>query len=377
MKPAALMVLFSVLASSYLHAEEVEEAPREAATRQPAVQKKYGAVPAPVDPVRKTLQWLISVQKENGSWEDSPAHTGLALLCFLAHGETPLSVDFGPSVQKSMQWLIDNSPERGVWGGNDQKAVYHHAIGTFAVAEAYAMTQIPSLKEPMEKLTATIIAGQQPRGGWDYRYAKGKRWDLSVTAWQARALKAAYVAGSENPTLPNTIQRTIIFLKSTYQDGRFGYTRRGLDPSGNLTGLGAYTLANLGESYSKAFIEATDWVLANRLSTYVDAREHWEKNRRNLYGWHFDTQVMFQRQGSHWKDWRRQYEKTLFEHQHPDGYWTFDTPIMGEIGGPTTRGKIISTCLAVQQVEIYYAYLPTFEADKIGLGGDNDGLTIE
>ena len=83
--------------------------------------------------------------QSNGSWENNPAHSGLALLCFLAHGETPLSEEFGVTVQKAMQWLANGMPKNKLWS-----RAYSHGIATYALAEAYGMTQIPFLHEAME-----------------------------------------------------------------------------------------------------------------------------------------------------------------------------------------------------------------------------------
>ena len=63
---------------------------RSAAGRAGAA-RRYGAGKAGQDAVLKALRWLAKVQQEDGSWNGLPADSGLALMCFLAHGETPLS----------------------------------------------------------------------------------------------------------------------------------------------------------------------------------------------------------------------------------------------------------------------------------------------
>jgi peptide/nickel transport system substrate-binding protein len=70
--------------------------------------KKFGGSGGGVNSVNKALMWLARVQNADGSWgNQSPAHTGMALLTFLAHGETPLSEQYGNTVQKAMKWLVD------------------------------------------------------------------------------------------------------------------------------------------------------------------------------------------------------------------------------------------------------------------------------
>ena len=55
--------------------------------------------------VMKGLVWLQQNQNADGSWGDSTkgAMTGFGLLCFLGHGETPESQQFGLTVNKAVQ----------------------------------------------------------------------------------------------------------------------------------------------------------------------------------------------------------------------------------------------------------------------------------
>ncbi|NQZ70455.1 MAG: hypothetical protein HRT89_20575, partial [Lentisphaeria bacterium] len=148
---------------------------RDKAGREGAL-KKHGGTKIGQKSVDRGLGWLASVQQENGSWEDRPAHTGMALLVFLAHGETPLSIKYGDTVRDAIKWLhkYANSSDMS------RSRAYSHGIATYAIAEAYTMTQIPFLKTDMEKCIQRIIDGQQEGGGFDYHYKKGARWDLSV-----------------------------------------------------------------------------------------------------------------------------------------------------------------------------------------------------
>ena len=76
------------------------KAGRTAAGRASAL-NKFGGTKKGQDQLMKGLWWLAKVQNPDGSWGTAakPAYTGLALLTFLAHGETTTSKFFGGTVK--------------------------------------------------------------------------------------------------------------------------------------------------------------------------------------------------------------------------------------------------------------------------------------
>ena len=315
--------------------------------------KEGGGTKKGQNAVYKALKWLQKVQLDNGSWEDDPAHSGLALLCFLAYGATPLDQEFGETVKKSMQWLCNNLPEDRCWD-----RAYSHGIATYAISEAYGMTKIPFLKNAMERGIKIIIDGQQECGGYDYNYKKGNRWDVSVSGWQFQALKAAYVSGSSNPKLYQTMKKSREFLKKhAYGNKEFAYSNGKFNHK-NMTGIGVVSLQLLGDPSCKEVSESIETIIDKRLNGYV-----WEEARKNLYGWYYDTQAVFQYKvinNEYWKKWQRIFEKELVRNQHKEGYWKVD----GINYYQNLKGKIFSTTLCCLQLEVYYRYLPTFRISK-------------
>jgi hypothetical protein len=346
--------------------------------------RRFGGSKRGQDAVLKALRWLASVQRADGSWQNHGAHTGLALLCFLAHGETPLSEEFGLTVQKGMQWLANGMPTGDRIFGN---RAYTHGIATYALAEAYGMTQIPFLRTAMENGLAKIVEGQQRGGGFDYRYAKGARWDLSVGGWQYQAMKAGYVAGASTPGLYDAIERGIKHLRQdVYKNYKFGYSSPG--GGGNMTGVGTVALQLLGEPKCKEAVGGCETIAESRLAMYSkylkEDHDYWlEHAGHPIYGWYYDTQAMFHRGGRTWKKWNSVFEKVLVKNQHKEGYWESEK---GHGGGRSLTGKIFTTTLCCLQLEVYYRYLPTFKMPKQGFikeakGGlmddEDTGLIIE
>ncbi|MFT5130710.1 MAG: hypothetical protein ACI8W8_004341 [Rhodothermales bacterium] len=306
------------------------------------------------DAVQRALRWLARVQMDDGSWERGPAITGLALLCFLAHGDTPMSEEFGITVQKSMQWLAATMPADGRPVPGKHGGVYDHGIVTYALCEAYGMTRIPMLRVAAENGLAVIIKGQQCDGGWNYNYDDKGRWDLSVSAWQMQALKAGYVAGLESPGLCDAMELAKAFTARASNGETFGYSK----PVGsrNLTGAGTLCLQILGAGKSGAAVAGTEYLMDTRLAKFAAARNDWKAQGGPLYGWYYDTQAAFHAGRKSWEAWRRVFDPVLTQNQHPDGYW--DVEAAHAIGSPLAE-DVYHTTLCCLQLEVYYRYLPS------------------
>jgi len=341
--------------------------------------------------VLRSLRWLMERQNADGSWSQTQqvAMTGLALLTFLAHGESTTSKECGATVEKAMKYLTDRmNAASGFLGdaGGGQSGLYAHGIATYALSEAYGMTKIPSLKPAMEKGLKIIIAGQQSRGGWDYGFAKEARWDLSVSGWQIQALKAGFIAGADVPNLLEAIEKSINFAKKVaYANGRFGYSSAG-QGSWGMTGVGTLCLQLLGEgnsteakSGSKSINEdcpPINWNDPNRATPGFDT-----------YGWYYLTQAMFHAGQSYWRKWNAQFSTEFLQNQKPDGHWE---PPPSKKPATTEYDPIMNTCFCALSLQVYYRYLPTYKMPKAvtttstaldlddkGSGGDDSGLRIE
>jgi prenyltransferase beta subunit len=308
--------------------------------------------------VLNALRWLQKTQEANGAWPNNRvAMTALALLTFLAHGETPASEEFGPTVLKAIQYLVSASNQGGHFGGN-----YEIPIATYAVCEAYALTKVPALKEVAEKNIEYIINGQHESGGWDYSCKQSERDDTSYMGWCAQALKAAKMAGLKHPKLEEAMHLAVKgFQKNAHPEGGFGYCNPG---QGGLTGVGVLCMQLLGAANEPEARKGLAWIEQN-------ITMDWEQpyGASPIYYWYYITQAKFHHGGSVWKKWNREFTDMLTMNQTVEegagldgkdiGYW--DTPSDHE----HHDGRVMDTCLCALQLEVYYRYLPTYKPPEV------------
>jgi hypothetical protein len=307
--------------------------------------------------VMKALRWLKANQSPDGSWSgvdktDPMAMAGLALLCFLAHNETPASEEFGQTVEKAMKYIVGAQRGNGSFGRD-----YTHGICTYALSEGYALTKIMALRDAAEKGINLILNGQQPTGGFDYGYGKGTRWDLSVAGWQFQAMKAAKMGGLGNEKLDNGIKLGIDYLRKEAfapSKGGFGYAGspgvQGAGASVSMTGAGTLCLQLLGQPNApevRAGLEflkevPCEWVVGATPEATV---------KKPIYAWYYITQAKFQKGGKEWDNWNALFSRALVGGQEKDGHWDH-----GDHGGP-----VYSTALCCLMLEVYYRYLPTYK----------------
>jgi hypothetical protein len=186
--------------------------------------------------VIRGLNWLRDHQNNDGSWgeKNRGAMTGLALLCFLGHGETGDSKHYGYNVNKAIQWVVDQgtlnqgrlSMTKDGWGpGNG--GVYEHGILTYALGEYFTMTQEQGVTELLRQAVGHIVQGQGPDGGWMYHYDKSQG-DTSVTGWQVQALKAAHLTKLNIPGIDTALDRAMKhFDRVQGPNGGYGYRTPG------------------------------------------------------------------------------------------------------------------------------------------------------
>ena len=334
--------------------------------------------------VLKALRWLKKTQQPNGSWKPQPiSNTGLAILAYLAHGETPASEEFGPTVQKALQFLIDsitkNKDGEPTFRGTDGNE-YATLIATYALCEAYGMTRNPNTKIVAMQTLQRIVDNQSPTGGWDYHMnKKSTRDDMSYAGWALQALKAGKMAGMHPNGIDECIKKAVKCLKTrNFKNGGFNYTAGG-NPTG-LTATGCLAMQLLGYMNEPEVKAALDTMRPWAPSfTGVKGKKLTEAlpTGNPQYYCYYASQCKYQAgmcQGATpanikaWQDWN-----TAMKALYPTKLITLPETIPGPDGKPrkigywkmiadetcASGGDTMATCLCALQLMVYYRYLPT------------------
>ena len=317
--------------------------------------------------IMKGLNWLKSVQDEDGGWgkkdkddtgkpvagqKASPiyrdAMTGMALLAYLGHCELQDSPTFGPTVQKGIDFLTSTPPDKPLGAGN--YGSYSHPIRTYALCEAYTMTKIPKLKEYAKRASEVIIKGQNESGGWAYGYGKGPvaHTDLSVTGWNIQALKAAALTGISIDGLDASMDKAAAYTKRCQdKTGKFAY-KEGSGGKPSLTGTGVLCLQIWKNANSKEAQLGLDWIIANQ-------KKEWKAI--DVYEWYYHAQACFQATGvsggsKYWRAWNKEFQQIVCGAQATDGHWPHGKHFHGDT-------DIYRTTMTILMLEVYYRYMPS------------------
>lgn len=359
---------------------------------------EYGGSAESEEAVDLALRWLASIQNADGHWDAEEFEagkldigpdgqkrnfagknadtglTGLALLAFLGKQNTLTEGPYSDNVRRGLRWLVaqqrtfrwdeftnrselqkwteEDIVDEGYLGGQANKfcGMYCHAMATFALGEAYAVSrndpEAQWLRKPLEDAVNFILTAQLHDGGWRYLKGEGSG-DVSVLGWQIMALKSAELAGLPMP--PVTRQRIIQFLTdnaSGTQGGLASY-RHGERASPTMTAESLFCRQVLGlasQQSSKVSEEAVNYLLFHRP----------RRTELNYYYWYYGTLAMYQHGGPAWEEWNTATRDLVISEQEKNG------PLTGSWAPKDTwsgyGGRIYSTAVATLCLEVYYRY---------------------
>lgn len=310
--------------------------------------------------IRRALSWLATEQRPNGSWSagdygESTAATSLAIMALLAGGHVPDEGPYGRHLTKGIAWILGQQHESGLLAGRDNShgPMYAHGITTLMLAEASGMVgalHAEPCRKALESAVRLIVESQNhPRsqdqsGGWRYQ-PRSEDSDLSVTAWQLLALRAAKDIGCDVPA--DNIDRAVAYVRKLHvpRGGGFGY----MGPHGatvTRAGTGIVALEVCGEHRTDEVMAAAQFILTRPLipqETYF------------YYGVYYCTVGMYKVGGQEWQTARPALYRAALDLQNPSGYWA---PGDGSEG---RAGRVYATSMCVLALAIEYGFLPIYQ----------------
>jgi hypothetical protein len=323
---------------------------------------RFGGDKNTEDAVMRALRWLKTQQRPDGGWSgqsEGTGSTGFAILAYLAHGEVPgTSPEFGMTVQRGIEFLM--------------RQPRHDPMATHALAESYGMTLNPNLKiVAVQSLKSMIDRLLTTKWGPGRDGDGTTRPDLLGMAFSVMALRSAKLGNIKIEGMDGALKK----LKEGFQAqgnrerGGFSSDHYGA-PGANYrrTGTWHFMIGVVGMQYLGAF---ADPVVEKTLSLLDDI---WPPPTlgttdiaccpvRSNY---WSTMVFFNHGGKRWEKWNKSMKDIYVKGQetetgkykdqdgkeHEIGYWRCEDQHIG-------LQPIMSTCYIVQQLMVYYRYLPT------------------
>lgn len=363
-----------------------------------AALKRHGGDLKTEDAVEKALKYLASKQNKNGSWGsaesfqtgDAAALSGFAVLAFLSHGETYTSPSYGETVRKGVGFLRELSAVKGIESAGRG---FGHAILTYALAEAFAMTGDLTLKKPLEERVRSIFMHQNKYGSFAENYdnkpadtpppaeINDPRWkeiiigepvcDLSLLAWHVQALTAAQNAGIYVESQTETMDKALEALVRIHQAKKGGFSgginMRRYDSNPSLNPVGLLCLQFLNAGKSSAARRTARLVLPDK----KDVLPKWkDAGGFSLYRWYYQTQCIFQNENGRsriWEIWNENMKKEMLSNQQKSGAWILPAGDTSFILRNKDDLSIYATSISALILQVYYRYLPTYsiaEASK-------------
>jgi hypothetical protein len=308
------------------------------------------------------LEYLAAQQQPNGcwvtqSWGESTATTSLAVMSYLAAGHLPGEGRYGEAMNRGIRFVVDQQQENGllvVQGSHGP--MYSHGIATLMLAEVVGVCEeddAESVRDALEEAIRLILVSQdvqkddRQRGGWRYQ-PESTDSDLSVTAWQVLALRAAKDVGCDVPA--EAIDEAIAYVRGCAREENgvymgFGY-QQGNGQTPTLTGTGITAMEVCGNHESPESIGGADWLLTHMLRPEHDFF---------YYGVYYNAIGMFKLGGEYADQTRDHLVEILLPMQQGDGSW------VPQQGNERDAGQVYATSMVILALTVDYQYLPIYQ----------------
>lgn len=297
------------------------------------------------DGIERGVAYLLKNQKPNGSWDDHPGITALALTAIFrqpggAHKQSP-------EVKKGLVYLLGMAkPDGGIYDKDSQN--YNTAVSIMALVASGNPEYKPLIQKGQQYLVSLqqdenrgIQKGDKYYGG--IGYSREQRPDLPNLQYAMEALKASglpenspawqkavqFIQRVQNRTESNDQSYSLNDGGFTYGAG-MGWQNTGQNSYGSMTyaGILSYSYANVKKGDPRVEA-AVNWV-----------REHYtlEENpgvgQKAVYYYYMVFAKALQAYGEpiivdakkRQHNWREDLGKKILELQHAEGYWVNTDP---------------------------------------------------
>jgi Prenyltransferase and squalene oxidase repeat len=313
--------------------------------------------PDTIKAVTKGLDYLASIQSDDGSWitgggQAYPiAMSGLAGTAMLANGCSPTRGKYSKSVQGCVEYLVRCATDSGLITGPSQDSgmpMHGHGFALMFLACAYGMITKESLRNKtkiaIRKAVTLTCQGQSDAGGWTYTPGSGD--EGSVTVTQVQALRACHNAGFLVPRA--SIEESVKYLdKCKTPEGGIQYALH--VPTGPRIAISAAAVATL---YNAGQF---DGPIAEDCLKYV-----WDQFRANegfskggghdFYTHLYASQGFYMAGDEYWDKYFPTARDQLLAMQQPDGSWNGDG-----------IGQVYGTAIAAIILQLPFKFLPVFQ----------------
>lgn len=303
--------------------------------------------------IDRGLAYLASRQHADGSFGSGSVYrrnvavTALAGMAFLSAGHVPGQGKYGERVERAVDFIVQCADPSGYIVQRDSSShgpMYGHGFATLFLAEVYGMTLRDDVRSRLKSAVQLIINSQNKEGGWRYE-PDGKDADISVTACQVMALRAARNCGVAVPKA--TIDHALQYVLSLQNrvDGGFNY-QKGPPKSAFPRSAAAVVAIYCAGKYDGPELQQA---LAY-LGLHQPRGDLLRYEPHYFYGHYYAIQAMWHAGGPTWEHWYAAIRDELLVRQLGDGSWP-DALVNNEYG----------TAMACLILQMPNNYLPIFQ----------------
>ncbi|MCA9212911.1 MAG: prenyltransferase [Planctomycetales bacterium] len=308
--------------------------------------------PAAQQSIDSGLEYLAGLQREEGSFgaSDFSRNVGvvsLAGIAWLCHGSTPLRGIYASNTRRCLSYLLDNVRNDGfirTAGAADRRPMYGHGFGTTFLCLTHGMNAHSATNRARIKLAVEVIVNSQNEdGGWRYEPRRNDA-DISVTACQMTALRAAKNAGFYVPN--KTISAATEYIQGCQNpDGGFAYQRNSGESEFARSAAAVVAIYGAGIYDGKSIEDALSYLI-----TTANDRGYSENHEYFYYGILYAAQAMWQAGQDYWDQWFPKTRDLLIRLQKKeDGRWV--DPV----------GPAYATAVALIVLQMENRYVPLFQ----------------